>query len=113
MKPWLSLGGRLSPAIKANLTAIGVDYALETSPQNESAYLIRPGKAHPAAVADPLVNPSLKWSVPRAFASSSHIGVRYGLSLSLSLFQSVSVPVCLCPCLHLALALALTLALGP
>lgn len=106
MKPWLSLGGRLSPAIKANLTAIGVDYALETSPQNESAYVIRPGKAHPAAVADPLVNPSLKWSVPRAFASSSRIGVRYGLSPSL--FQAVSVPGCLCPCLHLALTWALS-----
>ena len=76
MKPWLSLGERLSHAVKKTLTAIDVDYTLDPSAENASAYYIRPGKAHEPAIADPLVTESLTWTVDPAFASKSHIGVR-------------------------------------
>ena len=93
MKPWLSLGERLSPAVKATLTAIDVDYTLEASAQNESEYFIRPGKAHAPAVVDPLVSRSLKWTVAKLFASSSRIrpGRHCHSTLSLAVIRYHSV----------------------
>ena len=77
MKPWLSLGERLSPEVKATLTAINVDYTLEAGAHAHAGqYFIRPGRAHNPAVADPQVNRSLKWTVDNAFASSGRMGVR-------------------------------------
>ena len=75
MKPWLSLGKRLPDAVKVQLRQKDVDYSLESSSGNASELFIRPGTAHAATVADPLISESCAWSAPKRWGAG-RLGVR-------------------------------------